>query len=50
MDPHKIRRRESVVGGLVKAADRKLLGHFEDCRSQRRRELVEELENDKTYR
>lgn len=45
----KIEEEESLVGGLVKAADRKLLEHFEDRRSQRRRELVEEWKNDKTY-
>lgn len=45
----KLEEEESLVGGLVKAADRRLLEHFEDRRSQRRRELVEEWKNDKTY-
>jgi len=45
----KLEEKPSKVGGLVKAAHQKLLEHFEDRRSQRRRELVEEWKNDKTY-
>lgn len=45
----KLEEKQSKVGGLVKAANQKLLKHFEDRRSQRRRELVEEWKNDKTY-
>jgi hypothetical protein len=45
----KLEEEESLVGGLVKAAERKLIEHFEDRRSQRRRELVEEWKSDKTY-
>lgn len=40
---------ESQLGGLVAAARRKLLEHFEDRRSERRRELVEVWKNEKTY-
>lgn len=45
----KLDEEESPLGGLLKEVDRKLLEHFEERRSLRRRALVEEWKNDKTY-